>query len=78
MEKTFDEIAQAALSLPIPERSQLVERLNESLSDLEGDPDSTDAWLRVAVRRLEEVRSGAAHTIDGPAGLREMRERIRG
>lgn len=78
MEQTFDEITRAALSLPIPERTQLVVRLNESLSDLRANHESTDAWLSLAVSRLEEVRSGAAQTIDGPTGLREMRERVRG
>ncbi len=78
MEHTFDEIARAALSLPIPERSMLVERLNESLADGNDDQETSDAWLRLAVRRLEEVRSDSIQSIDGPSSLSEMRERVRG
>jgi hypothetical protein len=78
MEQTTDEITQAALSLPISERSQLVDRLNESLTDFQTTDETTDSWVRLAVRRLEEVRSGAAESIDGPTGLSEMRNRVRG
>lgn len=78
MEQTTDEITQAALSLPISARSQLVDRLNKSLTDFPTTDETTDSWVRLAVRRLEEVRSGVSESIDGPTGLREMRERVRG
>lgn len=77
MEQTTDEITQAALSLPIVERSQLVKKLNESLTDFPAPDEIVDAWVKLAVHRLEEVRSGVATSIDGPSGLKEMRDRIR-
>ncbi|MGE0244052.1 MAG: addiction module protein [Pyrinomonadaceae bacterium] len=78
MEKTADEITQAALALPTAERSQLADRLNESLKDFPSTGETNDAWVRLAVRRLENVRSGVSGTIDGPSGLSEMRKRVRG
>lgn len=74
MQQTFEEIEQAVLALPASERSRLVDRLSESLAS----SDVTDAWIRLAVRRLEDVRSGTVKTIDGPAGLKAVRERVRG
>ena len=74
MKQTFEEIEQAVLALPDSERSKLVARLNESLAD----SDVADAWLRLAVNRLEGVRSGSRQSVDGPSGLRLMRERVRG
>ena len=74
MEQTFEEIEQAALALPTSERSRLVDRLNESLADTS----VADAWLRLAVSRLEGIRSGSRKTVDGPSGLTQMRARVRG
>ena len=78
MEQKFEEVEQAALSLPISERSRLLERLEDSLVGVKVERDATDAWVKLAIRRLEEVRTGAVETIDGPAGLTAVRERIRG
>jgi len=77
MEQKFEEIEQAALSLPAAERSRLVERLEDSLAGLADKRDTTDAWVKLAVRRLEAVRSGIVETIDGPTGLKAIRERVR-
>lgn len=78
MEHTFEEIVQAALSLPDPDRSRLVDRLNESLAEPSTDASAMDAWTKLVATRLESVRSGASEIIDGPAGLKAMRERVRG
>lgn len=78
MEYTFHEIEQAALSLPDTEKTQLVDRLNESLADSSTDPSIIEAWGKLALSRLERVRSGVVETIDGPTGLRAVRERVRG
>ncbi|MEQ1765483.1 MAG: addiction module protein [Pyrinomonadaceae bacterium] len=74
MKQTFEEIEQVVLALPDSERSKLVARLNESLADTS----ISDAWLRLAVTRLEGIRSGSRTPIDGPTGLKSMRECIRG
>jgi len=74
MKQTFEEIEQAVLALPNAEKSRLVDRLNESLAN----SDVADAWVRLAVSRLEGIRSGSRKTIDGPTGLKAMRDRIRG
>lgn len=74
MKQTFEEIERVVLALPDSERSKLVARLSESLAD----SSVADAWLRLAVSRLEGIRSGSRKTIDGPTGLRSMRERVRG
>ncbi len=74
MKQTFEEIEQVVLALPDFERSKLAARLNESLAD----SSISDAWLRLALARLEGIRSGSRTPIDGPSGLKSMRERVRG
>ena len=74
MKQTFEEIERVVLALPDSDRARLVDRLNESLADRS----VSDAWLRLAVSRLEGVRAGSRPTIDGPSGLKAMRERVRG
>lgn len=74
MNHTFEEIKQAALSLPDDQRTKLIDSLNESLVH----SDVVDAWVRLAVDRLEGVRSGVRTPVDGPSALQSMRERVRG
>lgn len=74
MKQTFEEIEQAVLALPDSERSRLLARLNESLAN----SSISDAWLQLAVDRLEGIRSGSRTKINGPTGLKSMRERVRG
>ncbi|MCX6640273.1 MAG: addiction module protein [bacterium] len=57
MSKTLKELEEDALSLPIPERAQLIERLLPTLN-IGQDEDVEENWLAEAERRYQEYRSG--------------------
>ncbi len=72
-----EDITEAALSLSVSDRAALADRLFDSLSPVDESKEIRDAWVEVAHRRLEEVRSGKAVTIDGPTGLAQVPQAIR-
>lgn len=69
----IEEIAEAALSLPLNERAMLADRLAQRLEPLDEEERIRDAWTREALRRLEEVESGLIEPIDGSDGLARIR-----
>ncbi|HQU93208.1 MAG TPA: addiction module protein [Pyrinomonadaceae bacterium] len=70
------EITRQALGLSAKERALLLDRLHESLLS-NREREIEDAWLKVAVRRLEEVRSGAVEPIDSEDVFDETRRALR-
>jgi len=66
------EIIHEAESLPVEERTMVVDSLLRSLNP--PDPEIDRKWSAVAKRRLEELRSGRAKPIPGD----EVFARIRG
>lgn len=74
MKQTFEELEQAVLALPDPEKSRLLDSLNEHFASRA----VADAWNRLAITRLEGIRSGSRGSVDGPSGLKAMRDRVRG
>lgn len=54
MASKLDEIEEAALTLPVAERAQLVTRLVASLGE-EGDAELELAWVEEAERRYQEA-----------------------
>lgn len=77
MAVVIEEITEVALSLPIRDRAVLADRLFDSLSPIDEKKDIRDAWVDVARRRLEDVKSGKSQTIDGPTGLAQLHHAIR-
>jgi putative addiction module component (TIGR02574 family) len=67
----IEKLTEAALSLPSDARALLADRLAESLDPLE-DPAVRDLWASEALRRLDEVRSGAVKAVPEEA----VRQRI--
>ena len=67
----FDSLVAQALELSASQRSELADRLMDSLSD-EGEGLS-EAWGREIDRRLERVRSGES----GPVSHREVMDQVR-
>ncbi len=68
------EIIEAAESLPVEERAMIIDSLLRSLN-----PPSTEIdeeWVRVAKRRLAELRSGAVKPIPGDDVFTKVRERF--
>lgn len=71
--KTTDLIAEA-ISLPVEERALMVESLLQTLNAPETDLDA--AWLVVARRRLDELRSGTVATVPGEAVFERLMRRF--
>ena len=65
------ELIDEVVSLPVEERARLVDTLLRSLNAPESAIDS--AWMEVARRRLDEIRSGAVQAIPGEEVLARVR-----
>lgn len=74
---TLDSVLNAALALPVDDRSRLIQRLIETL---EGDDDAShgaeDAWAEVVERRVADLDAGRAHVIDGKAAIAKARQEL--
>ena len=66
------EIIEEASDLPVEERITVVDSLLRTLNA--PDPQIDEAWAEVAMRRLEDLRSGRTQAIPGEEILRELRE----
>ena len=72
----IEEITRHALGLSFEERALLRDRLYDRLLSKK-EREVQDAWLKVAERRLEEVRSGAVEPIDSEDVFEETRRALR-
>ena len=61
------------LRLPAEDRARLLERL---IASFEPRSNAQRAWLELANRRREEVRSGKVSMVPGPEALARVRARI--
>lgn len=68
------EIIQEAMSLPVEERATVVDSLLKTLNP--PDMEIEKEWVRVAKRRLDELRSGRVKAIPGNEVFAEIRERF--
>ena len=68
------EIIHEAESLPVEERTLVVESLLRSLNP--PDPEIDKKWAAVAKRRLEELRSGRVTPIPGEEVFDRIRQRF--
>lgn len=75
MPLTPQEIESQALELPANDRAELAERLASSLSDDAGSP-SRQAWLELARKRRDEIRSGSVTGIPGEEGSALVRNLV--
>lgn len=71
---TAAQIIREAESLPVEERTLVVESLLRSLN--RPDPDKDKEWLVVAKRRLDELRSGKVAAVPGDEVFAKLRERF--
>jgi putative addiction module component (TIGR02574 family) len=69
-EDLFDE----AISLPVEERTLLVDRLLQSLNPTQSDIDKL--WAEEAEKRLKEITEGSVKTIPGDEVFGKIRERF--
>ena len=68
------EIIEEAESLPVEERAMVIDSLLRSLHPPSAEIDTE--WVRVAKRRLAELRSGAVKPIPGDEVVAKIRERF--
>lgn len=68
------EIIQEAESLPVEERAQVIDSLLRSLNPPSVEIDRE--WVKVAKRRLAELRSGTVKPIPGNEVFAKIRERF--
>jgi putative addiction module component (TIGR02574 family) len=69
-EDLFDE----AISLPVEVRTQLVDRLLQSLNPTQAEIDNF--WANEAEKRVDEIRTGKVKTVPGKQVLRKIRDRL--
>ncbi len=69
-EDLFDE----AISLPVEERTLLVDKLLQSLNPTQGEIDKL--WAEEAEKRVKEIAEGSVKTIPGESVFSKIRERI--
>ena len=68
------EIIQEAESLPVEERAMVIDSLLKTLT-----PPSTEIdaeWIKVAKRRLAELRSGSVKAVSGDEVFSKIRDRF--
>ena len=68
------EIIEEAASLPVEERVMLVDSLLRTLNP--PDMEIEKEWVKVAKRRLAELRAGNVKTIPGDEVFAKIRERF--
>ncbi len=73
MMKADDLIAEALL-LPVELRTQLADKLLQSLNPMRKEID--EAWAEEAEKRVEEIRTGKAKTIAGEEVFKKIRNRL--
>lgn len=66
------EIIQEASSLPVEERTIVIDSLLRTLNPL--DSEIEKEWVKVAKRRLDELRSGRVRAIPGDEVFANIRE----
>jgi putative addiction module component (TIGR02574 family) len=68
--KLIDEV----LSLPVEDRAIIADSLLKSLNPPDQDIDTK--WIRIAKRRLQEIRAGKAVPVSGEEVFAKVRERF--
>lgn len=75
---TKDELLRGAMALSADDRAELAEAIWDSveLSPQEAAEQPDDGWDSEILKRLEDVRSGRAKTVDGFELIRRAREEM--
>lgn len=73
MSLPVEDLEAQALSLPPEDRARLLERL---IASFEPKSPAQAAWMQLAQRRREDVRSGRARMVPGDEALARVRARL--
>ncbi len=63
-----------AISLPVEERTKVIDSLLKSLNHPR--PEIDEAWVSVALQRLEELRSGTQESVPGEVVFEQIRKSL--
>ena len=74
MGRQFEKLRDAALELPVEERSWLAEQLLDS-ARTKRERDIEEAWIVEVERRMKAIEDGTAELIPGEQVIRELREK---
>jgi putative addiction module component (TIGR02574 family) len=69
-----DDLFSEAISLPVEIRTQLVDKLLQSLNPARKDIDKL--WAKEAEKRVEEIRTGDVETVPGEEVFKKVRDRL--
>ena len=75
MESIDENVLNYVLSLPVAQRTALIDRLIESLN-VPIDPEIDALWVEEAERRMEEIRDGKVVPIPGEQVFEDIRRRF--
>ncbi len=73
MTSSAHDLAAEVLELPAEERARILELL---IASFEPKSNAQKAWINLALRRREEVRSGKVGMVSGDEALARVRARI--
>lgn len=69
-----DDLFSEAISLPVEIRTQLIDKLLQSLNPSRKDIDKL--WAKEAEKRVEEIRTGEVETVPGEEVFKKVRDRL--
>ncbi|MBN2354710.1 addiction module protein [candidate division KSB1 bacterium] len=69
------DLIEVAESLPVEERTHIIDSLLKSINPI--DPEIDKAWIKLANKRLEEVRLGKAKLVDGEEVFDKIKDRFK-
>jgi putative addiction module component (TIGR02574 family) len=72
----FQRIANHALALPIDQRVELVQRLNDSINEAEPSPEHQARVMAIVRQRAEELRQGTGEEVEWSEVLDRARKSI--
>ena len=70
-----DELISEAVSLPVEIKTQLIEKLLQSLNPAQHNIDTL--WSQEAEKRVADIKSGSVKTIPGDEVFSKIRDRLR-
>ena len=69
-----DELFSEVMSLPVEIRTQLINKLPQSINPFRKDVD--ELWAKEVEKRVEEIRSGEVKTVPGEEVFKKIRDRL--
>jgi len=69
-----EELISEAVSLPVEIRTELIEKLLQSLNPSKKDID--ELWAKEAEKRVDDIKTGKTKTVPGEEVFKKIRDRL--